>query len=221
MGGTLWPCAAGQLVSAALQMLSSRLSCILICRSRIGSHQLTPISLPADSLLALYCRCCEAQYVMSRPGCTETHTSCCSELRQGVFSCCAGGWPQVHFFCPRHSSCVSQSMACWWPLRGTNHFCVCLLPHQVTSAPSGDFALRLQVAGVKVELFCHNLFHGTPDAVFPNNWFSTHPAAEAQGSLQRSTLVLYPMKHASRRHERRDQIIAVLRNRGYSHLFDM
>lgn len=82
VGGTLWPCAAGQLVSAALQMLSSRLSCILICRSRIGSHQLTPISLPADSLLALYCRCCEAQYVMSRPGCTETHTSCCSELRQ-------------------------------------------------------------------------------------------------------------------------------------------
>ena len=82
-------------------------------------------------------------------------------------------------------------------------------------------ALRLQVAGVKVDLFCHNLFHGTPDAVFPNNWFSTHPAAEAQGSLQRSTLVLYPMKHASRRQERRDQIIAVLRSRGYSHLFDM
>lgn len=34
-----------------------------------------------------------------------------------------------------------------------------------------------------------------PDAVFPNNWFSTHPAAETG----RSTLVFYPMKTPSRR----------------------
>ena len=32
-------------------------------------------------------------------------------------------------------------------------------------------------AGVRVSLFSHALGHGTPDAVFPNNWFSTHVAA--------------------------------------------
>jgi hypothetical protein len=32
------------------------------------------------------------------------------------------------------------------------------------------------VAGVNVKLFQHHLRHGTPDAVFPNNWFSTHGA---------------------------------------------
>jgi hypothetical protein len=34
------------------------------------------------------------------------------------------------------------------------------------------------VAGVNVKLFQHHLSHGTPDAVFPNNWFSTHAAGE-------------------------------------------
>ncbi|KKU02634.1 MAG: hypothetical protein UX99_C0007G0048 [Candidatus Amesbacteria bacterium GW2011_GWB1_47_26] len=35
----------------------------------------------------------------------------------------------------------------------------------------------------------------TPDAIFPNNWFSTHP----------KTLVLYPMKAANRRWERQPE----------------
>lgn len=43
-----------------------------------------------------------------------------------------------------------------------------------------------------------------PDAIFPNNWFSTHP---------NSTLVLYPMMAASRRLERRPDIIATLQSR--------
>ena len=38
-----------------------------------------------------------------------------------------------------------------------------------------------------------------PDAVFPNNWFSTHTAEEGK----RGTFVLYPMKAPSRRNERR------------------
>jgi hypothetical protein len=33
-----------------------------------------------------------------------------------------------------------------------------------------------EVAGVRVSLFQHSLAHGTPDACFPNNWFSTHPS---------------------------------------------
>lgn len=44
----------------------------------------------------------------------------------------------------------------------------------------------------------------TPDAVFPNNWFTTH----ADG-----TLVLYPMRAPSRRLERRPEFLAVLRDR--------
>lgn len=56
-----------------------------------------------------------------------------------------------------------------------------------------------QVAGVRVALFQHALRHGTPDAVFPNNWFTTHPAGEARGGVQRSTLALYPLKCPNRR----------------------
>jgi hypothetical protein len=55
-----------------------------------------------------------------------------------------------------------------------------------------------EVAGVKVSLFQHDLAHGTPDAVFPNNWFSTHAAGEADGGVQADTLVFYPMKHPNR-----------------------
>lgn len=46
----------------------------------------------------------------------------------------------------------------------------------------------------QVTLYEHSLAHGTPDACFPNNWFSTHPAGEAAGGNSQSTLVLYPMK---------------------------
>ena len=37
-----------------------------------------------------------------------------------------------------------------------------------------------------------------PDSIFPNNWFSTHT---------NNSLVTYPMKAVSRRHERRDDIV--------------
>lgn len=53
----------------------------------------------------------------------------------------------------------------------------------------------MQSAGVRVNLFQHTLSHGTPDAVFPNNWFSTHPASETGGQ---SAMVLYPMKTKNR-----------------------
>lgn len=56
----------------------------------------------------------------------------------------------------------------------------------------------LQVAGVRVSLFQHSLEHGTPDAVFPNNWFTTHPAGEAAGGVAESTLALYPLKCPNR-----------------------
>ena len=44
----------------------------------------------------------------------------------------------------------------------------------------------------------------TPDAIFPNNWFSTHDDG---------TVILYPMMAANRRMERRTDIIDMLKSR--------
>lgn len=63
---------------------------------------------------------------------------------------------------------------------------------------------RLEQAGIDVQLFDDELEPKTPDAIFPNNWFSTH----ADG-----TLVLYPMAVANRRAERRPRLIAALKER--------
>ena len=51
---------------------------------------------------------------------------------------------------------------------------------------------------MRVSLFQHSLAHGTPDAVFPNNWFTTHPAGEAAGGVAQPTLVFYPLKCPNR-----------------------
>jgi len=77
-------------------------------------------------------------------------------------------------------------------------------------------------AGVKVDLFQHSFDHGTPDACFPNNWFSTHSPAEAGGGVGKRTLVFYPMKCPNRQAERREDIIDVLRDHlGYEKILDL
>ena len=63
------------------------------------------------------------------------------------------------------------------------------------------FALTLAAAGVRVHLFEDVEDPPKPDAVFPNNWLSTH----ADG-----TVVLYPMQAANRRLERRSEIVSAL-----------
>lgn len=51
-----------------------------------------------------------------------------------------------------------------------------------------------------------------PDAIFPNNWFSTHPGKR---------LVVYPMQAVNRRAERREDVLLLLREKyGYQTLFD-
>jgi hypothetical protein len=40
--------------------------------------------------------------------------------------------------------------------------------------------------------------HNTPDACFPNNWFSTHYSGEGGAQASGSSLVLYPMKCPNR-----------------------
>ncbi|KAJ9449482.1 Arginine deiminase [Diplonema papillatum] len=59
--------------------------------------------------------------------------------------------------------------------------------------------------GVNIKLYHHEQYHGTPDACFPNNWFSTHAVGGGK-----SDLVLYPMAHPSRRRERRPDIVQFL-----------
>ena len=94
--------------------------------------------------------------------------------------------------------------------------------HEVTHAVLREFAglhrELADVAGVRINLAQHSLAHGTPDACFPNNWFSTHAAAEAGG---RSALVLYPMKCPNRQAEAREDIKSALRALGLAREIDL
>jgi len=63
-------------------------------------------------------------------------------------------------------------------------------------------AERLRAEGVRVHLFDDHGERGTPDSVFPNNWFSTHPGGH---------VALYPMYSPNRRRERRADVIEMLK----------
>ena len=64
-------------------------------------------------------------------------------------------------------------------------------------------AARLEEEGVKVHIFEDRGEKETPDSVFPNNWFSTHPGGH---------VAIYPMYNPSRRRERRYDIIEMLKS---------
>lgn len=78
-------------------------------------------------------------------------------------------------------------------------------PAVEAAARAQSAALRrlLEDHGVEVVVF-PAAGDETPDALFPNNWFSTHPDG---------TLVLYPMRAENRRRERRPQVVGWLRDR--------
>ncbi|WP_299078535.1 citrulline utilization hydrolase CtlX [uncultured Ruegeria sp.] len=61
---------------------------------------------------------------------------------------------------------------------------------------------QLQTAGVTVHVFDDHGDLDTPDSVFPNNWFSTHPGGH---------VAIYPMFVPSRRRERRADVIELLK----------
>lgn len=68
-----------------------------------------------------------------------------------------------------------------------------------------DMAVEsLRGAGVTVEVFDDTPAPEKPDAIFPNNWFSTH---------EDGRVVLYPMFSPARRRERRKDIISALQER--------
>ncbi|NML34443.1 citrulline utilization hydrolase CtlX [Paraburkholderia antibiotica] len=63
-------------------------------------------------------------------------------------------------------------------------------------------AAALEAAGVRVHVFEDDGTRNTPDSVFPNNWFSTHPGGH---------VALYPMYCVNRRRERRADVIDMLK----------
>ena len=62
---------------------------------------------------------------------------------------------------------------------------------------------RLEAEGVRVHLFEDHGEQGTPDSVFPNNWFSTHPGGH---------VAIYSMYSPSRRRDRRADVIEMLKS---------
>ncbi|MEM6925297.1 MAG: arginine deiminase-related protein [Myxococcota bacterium] len=83
-------------------------------------------------------------------------------------------------------------------------------PHRSADSVAEDafeevtaMAERLAAVGVRVHLFEARGERETPDAVFPNNWFSTHNGGH---------IAIYPMYSPSRRRERRPEIIELLKS---------
>jgi len=76
------------------------------------------------------------------------------------------------------------------------------------------FVSLLRDQGVNVEVVEDTETPVKTDAVFPNNWFSTHPDGK---------LILYPMFSPNRRLERRKDLIEMLIKNGYqiSEIFDL
>jgi hypothetical protein len=65
-----------------------------------------------------------------------------------------------------------------------------------------DVVERMREAGITVHVFDDTPKPEKPDAIFPNNWFSTHHDGR---------VVLYPMYSPARRRERRRDIIEAMR----------
>jgi len=91
---------------------------------------------------------------------------------------------------------------------GDNAFQARTAPHAADDIARRAFgevtaaAASLQDAGVRVHLFDDTGERNTPDAVFPNNWFSTHAGGH---------IAIYPMYAANRRRERRSDVIELLK----------
>ncbi|TVR85320.1 MAG: amidinotransferase, partial [Saprospirales bacterium] len=67
-----------------------------------------------------------------------------------------------------------------------------------------ELVLRLETAGVNILVFNDKDIPQKPDAVFPNNWFTTH---------EDGTLITYPMYSPARRIERDPAIIELIQQK--------
>ena len=80
-----------------------------------------------------------------------------------------------------------------------------LTPEEIAANACAEFdgaVARLREEGAGVHVF-QDERDDTPDAIFPNNWFSTHPGGH---------VAIYPMFVPSRRRERRSDVIEMLKD---------
>lgn len=68
------------------------------------------------------------------------------------------------------------------------------------------FVQKLRMVGVEVIVVDDTINPDTPDSIFPNNWISFHESGD---------VVLYPMFAENRRHERREDILDMLEDKGF------
>lgn len=68
------------------------------------------------------------------------------------------------------------------------------------------FVEKLKNVGVNVVVIEDTLDPDTPDSIFPNNWISFH---------ENGDVVFYPMFAENRRHERREDILDMLEEKGF------
>lgn len=105
-----------------------------------------------------------------------------------------------HRFHPNPETAADNAFQCAAPANGT------LAADAIAEAARDEVtgaAQRLRDAGVQVHIFDDFGERSTPDSVFPNNWFSTHPGGH---------VALYPMYSGNRRRERRTDVIDMLKS---------
>lgn len=111
---------------------------------------------------------------------------------------------------PKHFTCNTETaLDNHYQVSSTSH-----TPQELEAEALNEFdnlVHALSSAGIGVHVQEDSDEVVLPDAVFPNNWFSTHSDG---------TVVLYPMKAVSRRRERRPEIVSFLRAR-YENLVDL
>lgn len=84
-----------------------------------------------------------------------------------------------------------------------------LLPATVNAKAQQEFDAfveKLTAVGVNVIVVDDTLNPDTPDSIFPNNWISFH---------ENGDVALYPMFAENRRHERREEILDLLEDKGF------
>ena len=68
------------------------------------------------------------------------------------------------------------------------------------------FVNKLRMVGVDVTVVDDTITPDTPDSIFPNNWISFH---------ENGDIALYPMFAENRRHERREDVLDLLEDKGF------
>ncbi|KAF2519796.1 amidinotransferase [Flavobacterium salilacus subsp. salilacus] len=84
-----------------------------------------------------------------------------------------------------------------------------LLPDTVNAKAQQEFDAfveKLRAVGVNVIVVDDTLNPDTPDSIFPNNWVSFH---------ENNDVALYPMFAENRRHERREDILDLIEEKGF------